>query len=138
MDIYQNDVVVDDAICSVELLVVSDAKQGQAKKHVGEIDGGIIAYSVCEQPWQESVLGKIEYYHSMISNILSNNNRDIDGCPILILGTKVDRAVKRVIEVRDGMTLAKELGCLFGECSAKEGDVDYHLIQLLRVVMEQR
>ncbi|KAL8516738.1 hypothetical protein ACS0TY_015122 [Phlomoides rotata] len=47
---------------------------------------------------------------------LYSTNED---CIKMLVGNKVDREVERVVTKEEGMTLAKELGCLFLECSAK-------------------
>lgn len=41
------------------------------------------------------------------------------GCVKMLVGNKVDKESERVVSKEEGMTLAKELGSLFLECSAK-------------------
>ncbi|KAL3642623.1 Ras-related protein RABC2a [Castilleja foliolosa] len=40
-------------------------------------------------------------------------------CIKMLVGNKVDRESERVVSREEGLSLAKELGCLFLECSAK-------------------
>ncbi|KAK7345486.1 hypothetical protein VNO77_16090 [Canavalia gladiata] len=40
-------------------------------------------------------------------------------CVKVLVGNKVDRDSERVVSKEEGLALAKELGCLFFECSAK-------------------
>ncbi|GKV40880.1 hypothetical protein SLE2022_078070 [Rubroshorea leprosula] len=47
---------------------------------------------------------------------LYSTNKD---CVKMLVGNKVDRESERVVSREEGMALAKELGCLFVECSAK-------------------
>ncbi|XP_051132220.1 ras-related protein RABC2a-like isoform X2 [Andrographis paniculata] len=47
---------------------------------------------------------------------LYSTNQD---CIKMLVGNKVDRESERVVSREEGMTLAKELGFLFFECSAK-------------------
>ncbi|GLT92302.1 hypothetical protein SLE2022_101430 [Rubroshorea leprosula] len=47
---------------------------------------------------------------------LYSTNQD---CVKMLVGNKVDRESERVVSREEGMALAKELGCLFVECSAK-------------------
>ncbi|KAK6140129.1 hypothetical protein DH2020_026127 [Rehmannia glutinosa] len=42
-----------------------------------------------------------------------------EDCIKMLVGNKVDRESERVVSREEGITLAKELGCLFFECSAK-------------------
>ncbi|KAL7096780.1 hypothetical protein ACP275_10G101000 [Erythranthe tilingii] len=42
-----------------------------------------------------------------------------EDCIKMLVGNKVDRENERVVSREEGMSLAKELGCLFLECSAK-------------------
>ncbi|EYU41594.1 hypothetical protein ABFS82_10G043700 [Erythranthe guttata] len=42
-----------------------------------------------------------------------------EDCIKMLVGNKVDRENERVVSREEGMSLAKELGCLFFECSAK-------------------
>ncbi|GFP85567.1 RAS-related protein rabc2a [Phtheirospermum japonicum] len=42
-----------------------------------------------------------------------------EDCIKMLVGNKVDRESERVVTKEEGLTLAKELGCLFFECSAK-------------------
>jgi GTPase SAR1 family protein len=60
--------------------------------------------------------------------------------PVLILGTKNDRVEDRVIEVRDGIKVAEELGVEYAECSSKElgGGVEKAVLDLVRDVRESR
>lgn len=47
---------------------------------------------------------------------LYSTNQD---CIKMLVGNKVDREGEQVVSREEGLTLAKELGCLFLECSAK-------------------
>ncbi|KAK7277444.1 hypothetical protein RJT34_22457 [Clitoria ternatea] len=47
---------------------------------------------------------------------LYSTNQD---CMKMLVGNKVDRDAERVVSKEEGLALAKELGCLFSECSAK-------------------
>ncbi|XP_047958504.1 ras-related protein RABC2a-like [Salvia hispanica] len=47
---------------------------------------------------------------------LYSTNED---CLKMLVGNKVDRESERVVSKEEGMSLAKELGCLFLECSAR-------------------
>ncbi|XP_073289456.1 ras-related protein RABC2a-like [Primulina huaijiensis] len=47
---------------------------------------------------------------------LYSTNQD---CIKMLVGNKVDREAEQVVRREEGLTLAKELGCLFLECSAK-------------------
>ncbi|KAK4396412.1 Ras-related protein RABC2a [Sesamum angolense] len=47
---------------------------------------------------------------------LYSTNQD---CVKMLVGNKVDRESERVVSREEGLALAKELGCLFYECSAK-------------------
>lgn len=46
-----------------------------------------------------------------------------DGLPICVVGTKADKpADERAVAMEEGKCLAKKLGAIFAECSAKEGE----------------
>ncbi|KAL6507879.1 Ras-related protein RABC2a [Orobanche gracilis] len=60
-----------------------------------------------------------------------------EDCIKMLVGNKVDRESARVVSKEEGMTLAKELGCLFLECSAKTREnVDQCFGKLVLKIME--
>ncbi|KAL6500880.1 Ras-related protein RABC2a [Orobanche hederae] len=60
-----------------------------------------------------------------------------EDCIKMLVGNKADRESARVVSKEEGMTLAKELGCLFFECSAKTREnVDQCFEKLVLKIME--
>lgn len=65
---------------------------------------------------------------------LYSTNED---CVKMLVGNKVDRESERVVSREEGMSLAKELGCLFLECSAKTREnVEQSFEELALKIME--
>lgn len=65
---------------------------------------------------------------------LYSTNED---CIKMLVGNKVDRESERVVSREEGMSLAKELGCLFLECSAKTREnVEQSFEELALKIME--
>ncbi|XP_057779257.1 ras-related protein RABC2a-like [Salvia miltiorrhiza] len=65
---------------------------------------------------------------------LYSTNED---CLKMLVGNKVDRESERVVSREEGMSLAKELGCLFLECSARTREnVEQCFAELALKIME--
>ncbi|KAJ8537742.1 hypothetical protein K7X08_014282 [Anisodus acutangulus] len=65
---------------------------------------------------------------------LYSNNQD---CVKMLVGNKVDRESERAVTREEGISLAKELGSLFLECSAKTRENVHHCFEELAVkIME--
>ncbi|KAI7998452.1 Ras-related protein RABC2a [Camellia lanceoleosa] len=65
---------------------------------------------------------------------LYSTNQD---CIKMLVGNKVDRESERVVSREEGISLAKEHGCLFLECSAKTREnVDQCFAELALKIME--
>ncbi|KAL1545805.1 Ras-related protein RABC2a [Salvia divinorum] len=65
---------------------------------------------------------------------LYSTNED---CLKMLVGNKVDRESERVVSREEGMSLAKELGCLFLECSARiRENVEQCFSELALKIME--
>ncbi|KAL3825845.1 hypothetical protein ACJIZ3_021874 [Penstemon smallii] len=65
---------------------------------------------------------------------LYSTNQD---CVKMLVGNKVDRESERVVSREEGMALAKELGCIYLECSAKTREnVDQCFEELALKIME--
>ncbi|KAL0309655.1 UNVERIFIED_CONTAM: Ras-related protein RABC2a [Sesamum radiatum] len=60
---------------------------------------------------------------------LYSTNQD---CVKMLVGNKVDRESERVVSREEGLALAKELGCLFYECSAKTRKTWSNVLKNLR------
>ncbi|KAI1334630.1 P-loop containing nucleoside triphosphate hydrolase protein [Xylariaceae sp. FL0016] len=67
---------------------------------------------------------------TLFQTILAATHLDV---PVVLVGNKCDQHEKRAVPVYDGYKLAKELGCLFQETSAKnDADVKMLVCDLLR------
>lgn len=65
---------------------------------------------------------------------LYSTNQD---CVKMLVGNKVDRESERVVNREEGIALAKELGCLFLECSARTREnVEHCFEELALKIME--
>ncbi|KZP16138.1 ras protein [Athelia psychrophila] len=111
-DVYRKQLVVDNKICSVEVIDIP-----QETEHYGlvldqliiEGQAFLLIYSIASR----SSFDRIEIYRQAILRVKGPN-------PIFVLvGTKSDKAAEREVSKEDGAALARSFGCTFEETSAK-------------------
>ncbi|UJG44299.1 MAG: GTP-binding protein [Candidatus Heimdallarchaeum endolithica] len=73
--------------------------------------GAIIVYSINDR----HSFGQVEYWKNEMFKTLNE-------LPIIIVGNKIDLLEQRKVSTSEGRLLAKKLGCLFIESSAKTGE----------------
>ena len=79
------------------------------------LSGAILVFDITNYESFKS----IEAWHS---NLLSNINENSRGYfPLILVGSKLDMANDREVLYNEATNLAKKLGCVYIECSAKSG-----------------
>ncbi|KAF8242083.1 P-loop containing nucleoside triphosphate hydrolase protein [Wilcoxina mikolae CBS 423.85] len=96
--------------------------------------GFILLYSITSR---ESFEG-IRAFYELINPWVKESGEVVEPAFILV-GNKSDLHVEREVDVGEGETLAKEMGCEYCEVSAKTGEnVEYAVHQVLRVMVAER
>lgn len=91
--------------------------------------GIILVYDVTRR---ETFINLSDVWAKEVDLYSTNQN-----CIKMLVGNKVDRESERVVSREEGITLAKEHGCLFLECSAKTREnVDQCFEELALKIME--
>lgn len=134
-DCYQRKITVDGEEVTIDVLDTAyrntPSKLVENFLHVG--DGFIIVYSMTDR---KSYI-TIPRYKEMIEESRDCTNQ---GPPsIVLIGNKTDLEEHRTVAKREGQTLAKRYGWLFGEASAAEYDgVDVCFYDLIREMRARR
>lgn len=78
-------------------------------------------------------------FHSKTEHFNPHTVKDVDYVPFVLLGNKCDLVEYREVQKADGEALAKKLGCIFMETSAKERiNVDQAFHELVRSIKKHK
>ncbi|KAF8541765.1 P-loop containing nucleoside triphosphate hydrolase protein, partial [Trichophaea hybrida] len=114
-----------------------DPQVWDLRKWMAEFPGTPGFILLCSITARESFEG-IRAFHALINPWVKESGKVVEPAFILV-GNKSDLHLEREIEVGEGETLAKEMGCEYCEVSAKTGEnVDYTVHQVLRVMVAER
>lgn len=105
---------------------------------VEQSDAVVIAHSISRTPWRSTPLKVIRKYHEMVKVAKTGQSLALADYPVMILGTQDDRIEERVLDSEEVQSLARELGCLFAECSSLNGDVERPFYDLARSIRDTR
>ncbi|RYP92953.1 hypothetical protein DL770_000934 [Monosporascus sp. CRB-9-2] len=151
-DSYRKQLVVDGRACMLEILDTPGQEEYTALRDQWIRDGEafLLLYSITSQA---SFL-RIQQFHNQIQRVKESTAPSplYSGLPmpiaavsvqapvpIMLVGNKSDRVTERVVSTEEGQALARELGVLFVEASAKECyNVDKSVNDLIRMLRRQR
>lgn len=92
--------------------------------------GFILVYSITSRPSFNSC----KILHQRISRLKESRNSDI---PIMLVGNKIDQTEQSEVSIQEGQDLARELGCMFVQASAKDStNVEKAFYDLVRDIRE--
>ncbi|GAA6022094.1 hypothetical protein JCM11491_002106, partial [Sporobolomyces phaffii] len=111
-DSYRKHAVIDDQPYLLEILDTAGQEDYTSLRSqwIREGDGFLVVYSTTSR----SSFLRIHEFIQQITRV-----KDSDRVPIVLVGNKVDRINEREVDTREGLELAKRLGCEFVETSAK-------------------
>lgn len=143
------DIVIDGEACVLQLLDTGHPEEGtvaelaadEKKKWVQESDGVVIVYDVCKRPWRETPMQRVWFHWEYVQELTKSKDggdRRQNTFPIMVLGAQNDRVEDRVVQVEEGDMISEGLGCLFGEVSAKNGEVERQILRLVRMIREKK
>lgn len=75
-----------------------------------EGEGFLIIYSVTSR----ASFDRVEKFRNQVVRV-----KDTESVPIVLVGNKIDRVHEREVSTQQGAELARRMGCLFRETSAK-------------------
>ncbi|KAL6138503.1 hypothetical protein ACLB2K_063785 [Fragaria x ananassa] len=106
---------------SFKILLIGDSAVGKSSLLVSFISKSVDDLAPTIEVWDKEV----ELY---------STNQD---CVKVLVGNKVDRESERAVSREEGIALAKDIGCMFLECSAKTRENVEHCFQELALkIME--
>ncbi|KAH0543097.1 hypothetical protein FGG08_002523 [Glutinoglossum americanum] len=146
-DSYRKQVVIDGQSCMLEVLDTAGQEEYTALRDQWIRDGEafLIAYSISSR----RSFTRIQKFHQQVQRVKESSvpstgpeapivNPDWR-VPVCLVGNKSDRVTEREVSVQEGLALARELGCDFVECSAKNCiGVDKAFYDLVRNLRRQR
>lgn len=109
-------------------------------------EGFLIVYSICSR----ISFIRAELFHRQIARVKSQHRfpgptprqgsaLDTRLPPTMLVGHQCDRVTEREVSTQEGAALAKKLGCLFVEASAKNCiNVETAFYDVVRVIRQQR
>ncbi|KAK4056314.1 RAS2 protein [Microbotryomycetes sp. JL221] len=111
-DSYRKHAVIDNQPCLLEILDTAGQEEYTALRDqwIREGEGFVLVYSITARPTFE----RIERFRNQIIRV-----KDTNSVPIMLVGNKADRRTEREVSSEEGEALARSLGCMFHETSAK-------------------
>ncbi|EWC46930.1 protein ras-2 [Drechslerella stenobrocha 248] len=154
-DSYRKQVVIDQQSCMLEVLDTAGQEEYTALRDqwIRDGEGFLLVYSISSR----SSFARIKRFHQQImrvkdnvtsphtaasplgSPVLSGANPKSTQIPIMLVGNKSDRVTEREVSTQEGISLSKELDCLFVEASAKNCvNVEKAFYEVVRELRNQR
>jgi Ras homolog enriched in brain len=99
------------------------------RKDFHQMSGFVLAYSVASR-------GSFEMIPIIRDKIL--NSLGTDDIPCVIVGNKSDLHLQRQIQIQEGRSLAKQLGCAFVETSARHNENITRIFELILLEITKR
>lgn len=109
-------------------------------------EGFVLVYAISSR----SSFSRIPRFHSQIQRVKESAGAPVGygggfsggagvQVPIMLVGNKSDRVTEREVSTQEGHALARELGCLFVEASAKNCvNVERAFFDVVRLLRKQR
>ncbi|KAH8595072.1 ras small monomeric GTPase, partial [Bisporella sp. PMI_857] len=149
-DSYRKQVVIDNQSCMLEVLDTAGQEEYTALRDqwIRDGEGFVIMYSITSR----ASFARIKKFHHQILRVKESSasnlgypasqvNTDLSFAtiPICLIGNKSDRVTEREVSTQEGHALARELGCEFVECSAKNcHNVEKGFYDVVRLLRRQR
>ncbi|KAF7351684.1 Protein ras-2 [Mycena sanguinolenta] len=129
MEDYQRRLIIDDVPVQVDInnTHTNEGFGGLSDYDARMGDGFLLVYSIT----QRNTFNRIRTYHDHIRRI---KGPDAVGA-VVVVGNKSELGTKREVSVKEGQDLAKELGCMFMETSARQGmNVEEAFVDVVRQI----
>jgi len=112
-DSYRKQAVIDDEVALIDVLDTAGQEEYGAmrEQYMRTGEGFILVYSITARESFE----EINQFHQQILRV-----KDKDNFPMVLVGNKCDLEYERQVGMNEGRDLAKHLGCIFMETSAKQ------------------
>lgn len=132
---YRKQMRVDQQLCVVDILDTAGQEEYTSMReyYMKSGEAFILVYSVTSrQSFKE-----VSAFHAQVLRVRAAQNTRTPS--MYLVANKADRAGDREISTREGFALARQLGCMFIEASAKDGrNVEQAFVALVRLLREQR
>ncbi|PQE07573.1 putative RAS-2 protein [Rutstroemia sp. NJR-2017a BBW] len=131
-DSYRKQVAIDGQSCMLEVLDTAGQEEYTALRDqwIRDGEGFVLVYSISSR----SSFTRIQRFYNQIQRVKSS-----DPVPIMLVGNKCDRVTEREVSTQEGSSMARDLGCMFVEASAKNCvNVEKAFYDVVRQLRRQR
>ncbi|PQE19462.1 putative RAS-2 protein [Rutstroemia sp. NJR-2017a WRK4] len=150
-DSYRKQVAIDGQSCMLEVLDTAGQEEYTALRDqwIRDGEGFVLVYSISSR----SSFTRIQRFYNQIQRVkessgpsptypgspISPISPSSDPVPIMLVGNKCDRVTEREVSTQEGSSMARDLGCMFVEASAKNCvNVEKAFYDVVRQLRRQR